>query len=138
MLTPELSFRTLAVVLAAAFMLQLAMLMFVLPTIQEGSSQLYSIGFADDYDLLAINIANGNGYRFFPDMALTMMREPGYPLVLSAVFFVFGHSLPAARFVNALFALASAIVLAVIAAKLSQQRSVVLGAPLLFLFILGQ
>src|SRR5437879_4136567 len=134
MITSELSVRTCAMALGIAFTLKVSMLMLVLPAISERFWPMYSVGFADDYDLLALNIAEGNGYRFFPDTAPTMVREPGYPLVLGAVFSGFGHSLPAARFLNVLLAFASAIVLSIIAIRVSKRPIVVLGAPLVFLF----
>jgi 4-amino-4-deoxy-L-arabinose transferase-like glycosyltransferase len=134
MITSQVSLRTFATVLCAAFVLQVALLMFVVPAIAERFSPSYSIGFSDDYDVLALNIAEGHGYRFFPETSPTVMREPGYPLVLSAVFSVFGHSLPAARFVNLLLAFAGALIVAALASRVSERRAVVLGAPLLFLF----
>jgi len=134
MITSEVSFRALAITLGVAFALQVVLFNVVIPAMSELLSPFYGIGFADDYDLLAKNISEGRGYRFFPDTAPTMMREPGYPLFLSAVFSVFGYSLPAARFANVVLAIASAAIIAVLARRVSNHRTVILGAPLLFLF----
>ena len=38
--------------------------------------------FPDRYDLIASNLIEGNGYRFFPDTAETTIRTPGFVLAL--------------------------------------------------------
>ena len=130
----QVSCGTFFIALGTAFLVKIFLLLVVLPFVSEHISPFYGIGFADDYDKIAINIAQGNGYRFYPDTAPTIMREPGYPLLLSAVFALFGYSLPAARLLNALLAVAGAGIIAVLAGKVSKHWAVIVGAPLLFLF----
>jgi len=90
--------------------------------------------YADGYDTLAANLAEGNGYRFYPDTAKTLMREPGYPLLLAGIFIAFGKSLTAVKLINMTMTLAVAYLMTRIARKLSSSRLVILGSALLFLF----
>ncbi len=61
--------------------------------------------FADGYDLLAANLVAGNGYRFYPDTARTLMREPGFPVFLAGLLLVAGSSMTAVKIVNLIMAL---------------------------------
>ncbi len=54
-----------------------------------------------DYDTLAVNLYSGHGFSLNPDVP-TPRRAPGYPFFLAAVYTVFGHSLLAARLLQAL------------------------------------
>lgn len=95
--------------------------------------------FADGYDLLAENLAAGNGYRFYPDTAKTLMREPGYPLLLAGLMLTFGKSLAAVKVTNMILALLTAWLILRIARELapeawSRNSVLLLGPPLLFLF----
>lgn len=110
-----------------------AVLFWVIPSGQIELSTYYGVGFADDYDDLAISLVNGHGYRFSPDTAPTMMREPGYPVFLAAIFSVFGHNLTAVRVANLMLALASALLLMHLARRVSGSPFVAAVAPLLFL-----
>ena len=64
--------------------------------------------FSDGYDQLAENLAHGNGYRFYPDTAKTLMREPGYPIFLAGLLTLFGNSFAAVKLSNMCLALAIA------------------------------
>jgi 4-amino-4-deoxy-L-arabinose transferase-like glycosyltransferase len=88
----------------------------------------------DDYDLIARNLAQGNGYRFFPDTGHTIVREPGYPMVLAAAFALLGDSVTAAQLLNCVLAALVAALTAILASRLSSATMVVLGAPLIYLF----
>ena len=90
--------------------------------------------YADGYDQLAENLAEGNGYRFYPDTARTLLREPGYPILLAGIFLAFGKNFTAVKLTNMALALATAYLLSRIARKLSTSGLLILGAPLLFLF----
>src|SRR3954447_25037580 len=72
-----------------------AMLLFGLfPYFQAQFPRAYSAeSFADGYELIAWNFVQGNGYRMYPDTSLTMLRTPGFVLLLSLIFAVFGKSL---------------------------------------------
>jgi 4-amino-4-deoxy-L-arabinose transferase-like glycosyltransferase len=65
---------------------------FVLETKYSGQKpQAYFFGDAPDYVSLAINLKNGKGFSYpFDDPQLTARRMPGFPLLLSWIFFFFG------------------------------------------------
>lgn len=65
-------------------------------------------GYPDGYDLLAANLVAGHGYRFYPETARTVMREPGYPVLLAGLFLAFGQSFAAVKLCNLVFAFATA------------------------------
>jgi hypothetical protein len=95
--------------------------------------------FADGYDQLADNLVSGHGYRFYPDTAPTMMREPGYPFLLAGLIVLFGKSLVVVRAANLALALGTAYAIFRIAVIVSPRGAntsqwILLGAPLLFLF----
>jgi 4-amino-4-deoxy-L-arabinose transferase-like glycosyltransferase len=105
----------------------------VLPLLTHSMSELYGIGFADDYDKLAWNLSQGFGYRFFPETAPTLTREPGYPLFLASLFYFFGYSLEAARVANLLLTGITALLLYRLVRKLCAAPTVALIAAVLFL-----
>ncbi|MFL6646499.1 MAG: glycosyltransferase family 39 protein [Sulfurifustaceae bacterium] len=105
----------------------------VLPRISDAVMTHYGIGFADDYDRLAYNLASGNGYRFAPDLAETLMREPGYPLFLAGVFELFGYSLAAARVANFLLAIGIALLMIPLARRVDARPAVASVAAIVFL-----
>jgi 4-amino-4-deoxy-L-arabinose transferase-like glycosyltransferase len=113
-----------------------ALIIFVLiPVASSHLGRFYTINhYADGYDQLAANLAEGNGYRFYPDTAKTLMREPGYPILLAGLFIAFGKSLTAVKLANMLIALVGAFLMTRIARTLSGSQLVILGSPLLFLF----
>jgi 4-amino-4-deoxy-L-arabinose transferase-like glycosyltransferase len=89
--------------------------------------------YADGYNEIAMTVATGGGYRFFPDTALTVMREPGYPLFLAGIFRIFGDSLTAVKLANLVLVLASAWLVVRITRRVSENQAVIVAAPLLFL-----
>ena len=113
-----------------------ALLLFVLiPKMSSGMNGLYnSDGYVDTYEQIAKNLALGNGYRVYPDTARTLSREPGYPVLLAGLFCTFGDGLTTVQFANMLFTFAAAGLIALLARRVSNNKIVVLGAPLVFLF----
>lgn len=108
---------------------------YVIPKAHNSFHQLYNQDeYADGYDQLATNLVNGNGYRFFPDTARTLMREPGYPVVLAGIFYLFGVSLVAVKAVNVCLALTTAYIISVLARIVLEKRLLTIGAPIIFLF----
>ncbi len=89
--------------------------------------------YADGYNEIATTIAGGGGYRFFPDTAETVMREPGYPVFLAGIFRVFGDNLTAVQLANMALAFASAWLVIKIARKVTSNQIAILASPLLFL-----
>ncbi len=90
--------------------------------------------YADGYDEIAMNLALGNGYRFYPDTAETMMREPGYPLVLAGLFRTAGTDFSMVKALNLSLALGAAALVVLIARRLGGGPVVQVLAPSLFLF----
>lgn len=113
-----------------------AIILFLLiPEVSSSISRFYNGNhYADGYDQLAANLVEGNGYRFYPDTAKTLMREPGYPILLAGIFMVFGKNFAMVKLANMIMALAVAYLMTRIARKLSGSRLLILGSPLLFLF----
>lgn len=122
-----------ATLILAMILLKTLAFFALLPFMQDTLSTFYGIDFADNYQLLAENLAEGNGYRFSVDTALTLMREPGYPLFLSVLFALFGFGLTAARVANLVFSFASAVMIARMAGQITGSEVAKRVAPLLFL-----
>ena len=119
----------------AAVLIKVFLLYVVIPYLYQASPSTYTAeGFADWYDLIAMNLVEGNGYRFFPDTAETMVRTPGYVLVLAGIFSVFGHSLAAAKAFNLLFSFATAYVVYVLGKRVTMShRLALIAATVTFL-----
>jgi hypothetical protein len=128
--------NSLWIVLGVILVLTNALILFVL--IPKASSQirgLYSQNqYADGYDQLAANLAAGNGYRFYPDTAQTLMREPGYPLLLAGIYKVFGNSFVVVKLLNMFLAFGVAYLMTLVARRVSSNSLLIFGSPLLFLF----
>lgn len=105
----------------------------VVPLLAHHVTGLYTIDFPDDYDKLAWSLAQGLGYRFFPDTALTLTREPGYPLFLGSLFYFFGYSIEAARAANLVLTAFTVLLLYRLASRLFATRAVAVLVPALFL-----
>ena len=72
-----------------------------------------------------------------PPWASTMLREPGYPLLLAAVFKLGGYGLQQARGVCVLLAFGAALMLLRLARKINGDAMTALAAALLFLLYPG-
>ena len=124
-----IAFLTLAVVLHAAI------LFIVIPKINYRLHASYNSNlYADGYDQLAENLIDGHGYRMYPDTAETMMREPGYPVVLAGIYAMFGKKYTAVKLANLLMAVGVAGLMIQLSRQLSNNAVMILGPPLLFLF----
>jgi len=110
-----------------------AILFIGMPVLQRRAAYRYSLGFADGYEILAKNLADGNGYRWRPDLAETMIREPGYPLLLAAAFKIAGCRIEPARFLNLLLAAGIAVMLMALARRMTGDPRAPVMAALLFL-----
>ncbi len=118
------------------------LLFLVIPNLDPHIAQYNQDRFADGYDQLAVNLVEGNGYRFYPDTAKTLMREPGYPILLAGLFITFGRSFMVVKLTNLILALMTAWLTVQIAAKVSQDvlsrnRQLFVVPPMLFLFYPG-
>jgi len=88
-----------------------------------------------DYDNLAWNIASGAGYvntENIPD-GYQAARPPGYPLLVSGIYKVFGHNIAAVRFVQAILS-AVMILLIYLVAKESFDKKVAYLAASISIF----
>jgi 4-amino-4-deoxy-L-arabinose transferase-like glycosyltransferase len=121
-------------ILIAAFLLTAAMLFLVLPRLGQVMVPEYSLGFADGYDLIANNLVHGNGYRFSGNTSETMLREPGYPLLLAVVFKVGGYHIGTVRWANWLLTIGIAFLMLCLTQMVTNDRTTSLIATLLFLF----
>lgn len=79
--------------------------------LQDEIKPRYSIGAVDNYQSIAKNIVSGAGYRFTPDTALTLMREPGYPYFLAGLIQVFDDYHRASMVANILMTALSAFLI---------------------------
>jgi 4-amino-4-deoxy-L-arabinose transferase-like glycosyltransferase len=84
--------------------------------------------FPDHYNLLASNLAEGVGYRYYAETAPTMLRTPAYPLLLSGIFMAFGKGIVVVKIVNVIFALLIAFISAKISLLLFRDRIVAILA----------
>ena len=85
-----------------------ALLFGLLPFFLSIYPELYQANFfPDSYDLIAMNLIEGNGYRVYESTAETMIRLPGFVLVLAGVFSVFGKSILVVQGINLLCTVAT-------------------------------
>jgi hypothetical protein len=93
-------------VVVSVAILHVVVLFLVIPAVSSRLKTSYNQNqFADGYDLLAANLVAGNGYRFYPDTARTLMREPGFPVFLAGILLVAGSSITAVKIVNLIMTL---------------------------------
>jgi dolichyl-phosphate beta-glucosyltransferase len=134
--------RVIIIVGAIAVALHIAVLFCLVPALSAHLAPDYNQDrYTDGYDLLATNLVEGHGYRFYPDTAPTMMREPGYPFFLAGIRLAFGNSFLVVKLFNVLLTFATAGLIlqmqrqAMSMSGVPQQVSLSFFAPaLLFLF----
>jgi len=129
--------KYLVLILSAAFLVNLAIVLLVLPQVSSPLTLTYSMNFGDLYDLIAKNIDHGNGYRVDAAMGRTMLREPGYPLFLATVFKIGGYGIQQARLVCALLAFGAAFMLLKLGKKITGDAMTGVLAAIIFLLYPG-
>jgi 4-amino-4-deoxy-L-arabinose transferase-like glycosyltransferase len=97
-------------------------------------SNYHSDLFPDQYDLIAENLATGNGYRVFTDTAPTMLRSPGFVVVLAGIFYLFGKSILAVQIAQYFMSAGTAIFVYMIAKRLVELPLVSIVAAAVYLF----
>jgi 4-amino-4-deoxy-L-arabinose transferase-like glycosyltransferase len=97
----------------------------------------YGVQFGDLYDFIAKNLAQGYGYRIEPYMGETILREPGYPLLIAAMYKIGGYSDQVPRLACILLAFGAALILLRLTRKITGDRTIALIAALLFLLYPG-
>ena len=132
---PTLQTRDCLLVFAPALAIKALIIFWCIPELMHGLAPHYGLNsFVDLYDAVARNLADGRGYRFSPDTAPSLMREPGYPVFLSILFRIFGYGLAPAQCANLLLSLLAAWGVLRLLRRFSGSRCVLLAGPLLFLF----
>jgi 4-amino-4-deoxy-L-arabinose transferase-like glycosyltransferase len=90
---------------------------------------------SDLYDEIAWSLVSGHGYRVDADTGLTMLRSPGFVMVLVGMFYLFGQSLLAVQIMNFVFSIFTAAFAFLIARELVRNRTVAwVAAGICFFF----
>ena len=129
--------KSIFLILFAALLVNAAIVLVGLPEVRRPLALTYSVSFGDLYDLIAKNLDEGNGYRVDPAMGYTMLREPGYPLLLAVIFKLAGYGIQQARVVCVLLAFGAALILLRLTRKITGDAMTALAAALLFLLYPG-
>ena len=119
------------------FIIKFGIIFFVLPEFLKILNIQQPDLFPDGYDKIALNLLEGNGYRFYQDKAETFMRPPGYIGVLTLLFYFFGKNLAVVQIVNILFSLVTAVLIILLSKKIVNLNGWIWVAPLFFLFYPG-
>ena len=115
--------------------LKFLLVLMIVPMIHNAYPHLYNINhFPDGYDRIAVNLIDGRGYRFYPETAETLMRPPGYVLILAGIFSLFGKNLVAVKIANLFLGIATSYVMMLICKKYVKNNISLWVAPSLFLF----
>jgi 4-amino-4-deoxy-L-arabinose transferase-like glycosyltransferase len=128
--TPAPNHVTITLLLAGLLM-NAVMVLVVLPRLAHGLN--YSLSLGDLYNQIAKSLDQGHGYRVEPTMGKTLLREPGYPLLIAAVYKVAGYGDQGPRVVCVLLAFVSALILLRLTQKITGDKAIALMAALLFL-----
>jgi 4-amino-4-deoxy-L-arabinose transferase-like glycosyltransferase len=131
------SWKSIFLILFAALLANAAIVLVGLPEVRSALAPTYNMGFGDLYDLIAKNLDQGNGYRVEPAMGNTILREPGYPLLLAAVFKLGGYGIQQARVTCVLLAFGATLLLLRLTRKITGDAMTALAAALLFLLYPG-
>ncbi len=129
--------KSIFLILLAALLANAAIVLVGVPEAGSRFALTYSMSFGDLYDLIAKNLDQGNGYRVDPAMGNTMLREPGYPLLLAAVFRLGGYGIQQARVTCVLLAFGAALILLRLTRKITGDAMTALASALLFLLYPG-
>jgi hypothetical protein len=123
------------ILLVAGLLLNAVVVLVVLP--RTTGTLDYGLQFGDLYDLIAKNLAEGHGYRVDANMGETMLREPGYPLLIASVFKIGGFGTAGPRIACILLACAAALILLRLAREITGSQTIGLIAALIFLVYPG-
>jgi hypothetical protein len=116
-----------------------ALVLFIgLPLILKALTGFYNGDlFPDQYDLIAMNLIQGRGYRYLQDTAETTIRTPGIVLVLAAIFWAFGKSLAAVKAFNLVLSTFTAYIVYRLGLRITAEARVGAAAALLYFFFPG-
>jgi len=103
--------------------IQLVVIAWAAPHFQELLSEFYKLNdYPDHYANIAENVATGNGYRVYSDTNPTMIREPGFVLLLAAIIALWGKSLVPIQLFNVACILLTALLTGRLAEKLGADK----------------
>lgn len=123
------------VLMCVAVVVKVLLLFVLLPWLQGASPTSYQADkFPDWYDLLAQNIADGHGYRFFPETTATMLRTPAWPLILAGLFKLFGPSIFAVKVFNVLCSVGTGWLTYLLGQRITASRLLAAVAALIAFF----
>ncbi len=132
---PNVSTRAVVMVFFLLLVLKALIAFALIPGLTHYLGENYQSNlFPDDYDLIADNLINGHGYRVHADTSETMLRSPGFVLVLAGIFALSGKSLLMVQIVQYLMSAVTAVIVYLISQRLFGVRLVSLLAVFLFLF----
>src|ERR1700733_5646697 len=132
---PKVSARAMVTVFLLLLFLKAVIAFALIPGLTHALGENYKSNlFPDDYDLIADNLIDGHGYRMYADTSETMLRSPGFVLVLAGIFALFGKSLLVVQIVQYLMSAVIAAIVYFISQRLFGVRLVSLLAVFLFLF----
>lgn len=124
--------RTWLIITIVALKIILVLLM---PAILSLLGKNYMAGnFPDEYGAIASNLISGNGYRVFPETSPTMLRQPGFILILAALLKLAGKNIVVVQAMHVLMSFATAWLVYLTASRLFKKDGVAIVAALIFLF----
>jgi 4-amino-4-deoxy-L-arabinose transferase-like glycosyltransferase len=132
---PHVPARTVVAVFLLLLILKALIAFALIPALTQVLGENYKSNlFPDDYNLIADNLINGHGYRVYADTSETMLRSPGFVLVLAGIFALWGQTLLTVQIVQYLMSAVTAAIVYFISQRLFGVRLVSLLAVFLFLF----
>ncbi len=132
---PKVSTRAVVTVFLLLLFLKAVIAFALIPGLTHALGENYKSNvFPDDYDLIADNLINGHGYRVYTNTSETMLRSPGFVLILAGIFALFGKSLLMVQVVQYLMSAVTAAIVYLISQRLFRVKLVSLFAVFLFLF----
>ncbi len=132
---PSVPTRTVVTLFLLLLVLKAVIAFALIPALTQTLGENYKSNlFPDDYDLIADNLIDGHGYRMYADTSETMLRSPGFVLVLAGIFALFGKSLLVVQIVQYLMSAVTAAIVYFISQRLFGVKLVSLLAVFLFLF----
>jgi 4-amino-4-deoxy-L-arabinose transferase-like glycosyltransferase len=132
---PNVTTRVVVIVFLVLLVLKAVIAFALIPGLTHFLGENYHSNlFPDGYDLIADNLINGHGYRVYAETSETMLRSPGFVLVLAGIFALYGKSLLMVQIVQYLMSAVTAAIVYLISQRLFGVKVVSLLAVFLFLF----
>ena len=126
------------IVFSILFALKLAIVLIGIPVLVTLFPGGWNTGhWPDGYDQLAINLLESNNFRFYPDTSETLLRMPGFPIVLAAIFAMFGKNLIAVQIFNVICSTLTAYIVMHVTRTVTQSRDMAIVAAVITLFYPG-